>query len=68
MTRLGRKGEARRVLIVCPASLKHQWQREITRFTGLTGDGVVVVGGAMEALPFFTPSVHVGAAQVPPVH
>jgi superfamily II DNA or RNA helicase len=29
-----------RVLIVCPTSLKHQWQREIERFTGRTA-GVV---------------------------
>jgi superfamily II DNA or RNA helicase len=26
--------EVRRVLIICPASLKHQWAREIERFTG----------------------------------
>jgi superfamily II DNA or RNA helicase len=25
---------AERVLVVCPTSLKHQWQREIARFTG----------------------------------
>jgi len=25
---------AERVLIICPTSLKHQWQREITRFAG----------------------------------
>ncbi len=31
-----------RVLIVCPTSLKHQWQREIERFTGRS---VEVVGG-----------------------
>ena len=31
-----------RVLIVCPTSLKHQWQREIERFTGRTAG---VVGG-----------------------
>jgi len=31
-----------RVLIVCPTSLKHQWQREIARFTGRTAG---VVGG-----------------------
>ena len=31
-----------RVLIVCPTSLKHQWQREIERFSGRT---VEVVGG-----------------------
>jgi superfamily II DNA or RNA helicase len=31
-----------RVLIVCPTSLKHQWQREIERFTGRTAG---VIGG-----------------------
>ena len=33
-----------RVLVVCPASLKHQWSREIRRFTGL--DTTVVQGPA----------------------
>jgi superfamily II DNA or RNA helicase len=31
-----------RVLVVCPTSLKHQWQREIERFTDR---GVQVIGG-----------------------
>ena len=31
---LARHCGAERVLIVCPTSLKHQWQREIARFTG----------------------------------
>jgi superfamily II DNA or RNA helicase len=31
-----------RVLIICPTSLKHQWQREIERFTGRA---VQVIGG-----------------------
>jgi superfamily II DNA or RNA helicase len=31
-----------RALVVCPTSLKHQWQREIERFTGR---GVTVVNG-----------------------
>jgi len=34
----------RRVLVVCPASLKHQWAREIERFAGL--DVQVVQGNA----------------------
>ncbi|MBT9554922.1 MAG: SWIM zinc finger family protein, partial [Myxococcales bacterium] len=33
-----------RVLVICPASLKTQWQREIQRFTGL--DAVIIEGGA----------------------
>lgn len=33
---------ARRALVVCPASLKDQWAREVRRFTGI--DGVVVEG------------------------
>jgi superfamily II DNA or RNA helicase len=33
---------ARRVLVVCPASLKHQWAREIERFTDRSAE---VVGG-----------------------
>jgi superfamily II DNA or RNA helicase len=33
---------ARRALVVCPASLKHQWAREVRRFTGM--DAVVVEG------------------------
>ena len=28
-----------RVLVVCPTSLKHQWEREIARFTDRTTDG-----------------------------
>ena len=38
-----------RVLILCPTSLKHQWQREIERFTEHTADhlmdGIQVVNG-----------------------
>jgi superfamily II DNA or RNA helicase len=37
------RGEAHRTLVVCPASLKHQWASEIARFAGL--DAVVVQGG-----------------------
>jgi superfamily II DNA or RNA helicase len=36
------RGEAARVLIVTCASLKHQWQREIERFTG---ERAIVIGG-----------------------
>lgn len=37
---------ARRVLIVCPTSLKHQWARELERFAGCTA--LVVEGNAVE--------------------
>lgn len=33
----------KRILVVCPASLKHQWAREIAKFTGLTTQ--IVHGG-----------------------
>ncbi len=33
-TWLKENAQAERVLIVCPASLKHQWAREIAKFTG----------------------------------
>ncbi|MFO0659537.1 MAG: SNF2-related protein [Polyangiaceae bacterium] len=36
------RGEAKRILIVTPASLKHQWAREIATFTS---EKAVVVGG-----------------------
>ena len=40
------EGRAERVLVVCPASLKHQWAREIERFSGKS---VQVVGGDARA-------------------
>ncbi|AUX47346.1 SNF2 family helicase [Sorangium cellulosum] len=40
---LRRRGEARRVLIVTAASLKHQWAQEIARWTG---ERAAVLGGA----------------------
>ncbi|WP_242394322.1 DEAD/DEAH box helicase [Anaeromyxobacter oryzisoli] len=49
MVHLGRRGEVRRTLIVCPASLKHQWLRELLQFTGLGPDDVAVVAGPREA-------------------
>ncbi len=49
MAQLSRRGEVRRTLIVCPASLKHQWLREIQQFTGLGVEDVIVVGGPREA-------------------
>ena len=39
---LRREGLADKVLVVCPTSLKYQWQREIERFTGVP---VLVVEG-----------------------
>ena len=36
----------RRVLVICPASLKHQWAREIERFTGLATQ--IIQGPAAE--------------------
>jgi superfamily II DNA or RNA helicase len=36
------RGEVQRTLVVCPASLKHQWASEIRRFAGI--DAVVVQG------------------------
>lgn len=49
MVRLMRKDDVRRTLIVCPASLKRQWQREIERFAGLAKDRVAIVWGPREA-------------------
>ncbi len=43
---LTRHAGAERVLIVCPVSLKHQWQREIARFSDRTAE---VVQGPREA-------------------
>ncbi|WP_437956650.1 SNF2-related protein [Sorangium sp. So ce119] len=40
---LRRRGEARRVLIVTAASLKHQWAQEIARWTG---ERAAVLGGS----------------------
>lgn len=36
------RGDVARCLVVCPSSLKHQWQREILKFTGR--EAVVVTG------------------------
>ncbi len=41
---LHKNANAERVLIVCPASLKHQWAREINKFTGM--DAQIIQGNA----------------------
>jgi superfamily II DNA or RNA helicase len=43
---LRRRGEATRILVVCPASLKDQWAREIER---ATGERAIIVGGSSRA-------------------
>lgn len=48
MVRLARKDDVRRTLVVCPASLKRQWQREIERFTELRAGSAVVLDGSRE--------------------
>jgi hypothetical protein len=48
LVRLARTDGVRRTLVVCPASLKRQWQREIERFTDLPAGSAVVVGGPRE--------------------
>ncbi len=45
MARLMRTDGVRRTVVVCPTSLKHQWQREIARFTTLGERDVAVVAG-----------------------
>ncbi|MAE70625.1 MAG: helicase [Gemmatimonadetes bacterium] len=40
------RGDVERVLIVCPASLKHQWAKEIERFGGI--EPCVIWGGPKE--------------------
>lgn len=42
---LRRRGEAKRILVVCPASLKAQWAREIARYAG---ERAIVVTGSVE--------------------
>ncbi len=39
----------RKVLVVCPTSLKHQWQAEFTRFTGRAAAEVQVLQGLRSA-------------------
>ncbi|MFH1178024.1 MAG: DEAD/DEAH box helicase, partial [Acidobacteriota bacterium] len=38
------RGEARRIIVVTPASLKHQWAKEIERYAG---SAAAVIGGGM---------------------
>lgn len=58
---LARLSSIERVLVICPTSLKHQWEREIERFTGRP---VVAVGGlrARRERQFAAPSFYKVAA------
>lgn len=47
-------GSVKRVLIVCPASLKQQWAREIEKFTGLTSQ--IINGNAEKRYPQYNAS------------
>ncbi len=38
----------RRVLVICPTSLKYQWQREIVRFAGREARVIVLTGTPLE--------------------
>ena len=46
-----------RVLIVCPTSLKHQWEREIEKFTDRSGAGHRRAAAAAGRRSSPTPSV-----------
>ncbi|OIP44631.1 MAG: hypothetical protein AUK47_00665 [Deltaproteobacteria bacterium CG2_30_63_29] len=41
--------DVRRTVIVCPASLKHQWAREIEKFTSFTDEDLQIVQGTRTA-------------------
>ncbi|MFT4925592.1 MAG: superfamily II DNA or RNA helicase [Phenylobacterium sp.] len=43
---LTQQADVKRICIVCPASLKHQWAREIEKFTGLSSQ--IIQGGPDE--------------------
>ena len=46
MELLARHFGVSKVLVICPTSLKYQWQSEIARFSGRQGDGAArVIGG-----------------------
>lgn len=48
---LARQAEIRRVLVVCPASLKSQWRSEIARFSGRSTQ-IIVGNGAERAAAY----------------
>ena len=45
---LRREGLAEQVMVVCPTSLKYQWQREIERFTGGNAKVLVIEGNPLK--------------------
>ena len=61
---LHRLGQARRVLVVTPASLKTEWEDQIQKFTTLNYK--IVFGGKFQRRTAYNPQVGRGAPGAPP--
>ncbi len=55
---LRREGLAGQVMVVCPTSLKYQWQREIERFTGGRAKVLVIEGNPLKRREQYGSDVH----------